>query len=591
MRCLLRSCSLALTAVLTISMFTACASKPIDPTAQIPVAPLSNLTVEAEQVQANAEVVAEVMKLWGAIKYLNIERPNNIDAYLLELINLRLNDPDAYWQNVNQLFIDLYIGLQANLPIPTALNWLTSDSNKDQSRSENHVALAACLPTECEQKEHLTQQILTAHAAFGLGDEYVNWLPIPEPINEANYASDSLATRLIIAARIWSTLNYLSPYRDYAFAGGSNTGQHEDASFEDVLAQVLASNWLYNESNFEYELVNYIGGAMNDGHIMGGGSQPYCSYPFSTAWLENELYIVGERAEGTFGQLGLTSGQIISHINGKATADFLAQRTTPASNLAKRQWLNSSRKFNVVNCEQNMTITVDSMQLELKPLPADELAVWFSTLPQSQAENQINAQPIQLPDSIGYINFAGGPLSAEAWQTLLGKPAIIIDNRRYPQLETIEQAYHHLLWDQSFGKPHTLNLYRPSQTGFGEQELMEQLDTRQFEQGQSYPNRAYQGKLYMLVNRHTKSMGETVALAFAEYSDVTIIGEQTAGANGDVRRLPLSRGEIMTYSALGAYFLNGELHQMVGVPIDVEVSLSAEDYFQGMGLRINLQSN
>lgn len=577
MRCFLRLCSLAL----TISLFTACASKNIDPTAQIPVEPLSKLTVEAEQVQANPQVVAEVMKLWGAIKYLNIGRPDNIDAYLLELINLRLNTPDAYWQNVDQLFAGAEVESQASSSVPTALNWLTSNSNS-------------------EQKEHLAQQILTAHAAYGLGDDYVNWLPIPEPINEANYASDSLATRLIIAARIWSALNYLSPYRDYTFEkafenafdgsdDSSSTDQHENASFgarfgarfDSVLAQVLASDWLYNESNFEYELVNYIGGAMNDGHIMGGGSQPYCSYPLSTAWLENELYIVGERAEGAFDHLGLTSGQVISHINGKTTADFLAQRTTPASNLAYRQWRNSSRKFNRVNCEQNMTITVDSKQVELTPLPADKFAVWFSTLPQPK--------PIQMPDSIGYINLAGGTLSDEAWQALLSKPAIIIDNRRYPQLDTVEQAYHHLLWDLSLGWPQSLNLYRPIQSGFGEQELMQQPGTRQFEQGhstangeaQSYPSSAYQGKLYMLVDRYTKSMGETVALAFAEYSDITIVGEQTAGANGTVKQLPLSRGEIMYYSALGAYFLNGELHQMVGVPLDVEVSLSVEDYFSG----------
>lgn len=162
MRCLLRRCSLALTAALTISLFTACASKKFDQYAQVPVAPLTNLTVEAEQVQANPQVVAEVMKLWGAIKYLNIERPDNIDAYLLELINLRLNDPDTYWQNVAQLFTGIEIKSQANSSVPTALNWLTSYS----SRSENHVAPAACLPTECE---HLAQQILTAHAAYGLG--------------------------------------------------------------------------------------------------------------------------------------------------------------------------------------------------------------------------------------------------------------------------------------------------------------------------------------------------------------------------------------------------------------------------------------
>lgn len=169
MRCLLRGCSLALTAALTISLFTACASKNIDPTAQVAVAPLTYLTVEAEQVQANPQVVAEVMKLWGASKYLKIERPDNIDAYLLELINLRLNNPDAYWQNVDQLFTDVEIKSQANSSVPTALNWLTSDSNNDQSRSVNHVAPAACLPTEWERKEHLAQQILTAHAAYGLG--------------------------------------------------------------------------------------------------------------------------------------------------------------------------------------------------------------------------------------------------------------------------------------------------------------------------------------------------------------------------------------------------------------------------------------
>jgi len=59
--------------------------------------------------------------------------------------------------------------------------------------------------------------------------------------------------------------------------------------------------------------------------------------------------------------------------------------------------------------------------------------------------------------------------------------------------------------------------------------------------------------------------------------NVTVIGRQTAGADGNVTGIPLLGGLSIYFSGLGIYYPDGRETQRVGIHIDVPVDHTIKD--------------
>ncbi len=81
----------------------------------------------------------------------------------------------------------------------------------------------------------------------------------------------------------------------------------------------------------------------------------------------------------------------------------------------------------------------------------------------------------------------------------------------------------------------------------------------------------YQGRVVILVNKETISRTEYTAMAFSSIPGAKVIGSRTAGADGDVSRVPLPGG-IETYiSGIGVYYHDDTQTQVIGLRIDIPV--------------------
>lgn len=88
--------------------------------------------------------------------------------------------------------------------------------------------------------------------------------------------------------------------------------------------------------------------------------------------------------------------------------------------------------------------------------------------------------------------------------------------------------------------------------------------------------KAYQGKVILLVNEQTQSHAEFTAMALQTAPDVTIIGNQTAGADGNVSDISLL-GKFRTYmSGIGVFYPDGRETQRLGIVPDIEVKKTLE---------------
>jgi len=75
----------------------------------------------------------------------------------------------------------------------------------------------------------------------------------------------------------------------------------------------------------------------------------------------------------------------------------------------------------------------------------------------------------------------------------------------------------------------------------------------------------------ILVNEVTQSHAEFMAMLYRCSPNATVIGSTTAGADGDVSRIPLP-GNIQTaMSGIGVYYPDGRETQRIGIVPDIVI--------------------
>jgi C-terminal processing protease CtpA/Prc len=82
----------------------------------------------------------------------------------------------------------------------------------------------------------------------------------------------------------------------------------------------------------------------------------------------------------------------------------------------------------------------------------------------------------------------------------------------------------------------------------------------------------YRGKVIMLINEHTQSQAEDLALQFEAVAPTTFVGTPSAGANGDVRQLALPGWTYVSYSGYEVTHADGRQLQRIGVEPQVRVA-------------------
>jgi C-terminal processing protease CtpA/Prc len=99
--------------------------------------------------------------------------------------------------------------------------------------------------------------------------------------------------------------------------------------------------------------------------------------------------------------------------------------------------------------------------------------------------------------------------------------------------------------------------------------------------GKNNPN-YYKGKMIILVNEETQSNGEFTAMGFRKAKNATVVGSQTAGADGNVTPMFNLPGGISTvFTGLGVYYQDGKETQRIGIVPDVVVKPTIKGISEG----------
>lgn len=75
----------------------------------------------------------------------------------------------------------------------------------------------------------------------------------------------------------------------------------------------------------------------------------------------------------------------------------------------------------------------------------------------------------------------------------------------------------------------------------------------------------YRGQVIMLINEHTQSQAEHLAMQVEAAAPVEFVGSPSAGANGDIRTLALPGGVFVSYSGYEVTHADGRQFQRIGI--------------------------
>ena len=381
------------------------------------------------------------------------------------------------------------------------------------------------------------------------------WLKVAQFKHENDYAEmeyPDAGFRLLALYRYWNMVYYFFPYC-YLM----------DTDWNAVMKDHISSFVLANDKKSYWESVKHLIAQIDDTHGAVWSSKPLKlsqEYfpPFRVKFLQNDTMVVSSYWNSDkIDSAGPHIGDVITHLDGKPVSwwvDSLAPYYAASNHRAKLRQLT----WHICNGPEptvNITFISDGIQKNTTVSRYDFEDFGFKFLTDSVCYKDLG-------DSIGYVSMDD---ITEEWvkriaDTLHTTKGLILDLREYPN-ETINYKLYSILSDKSrpffkstcpeINNPGAFSLTKPNYTGKGKQ--------------------AYQGKIAILINEQSQSHAEFCTMMYRTLPNSIVIGNTTAGADGNVVGIQLPGGVCSYFSGIGIYYPDGSETQRVGIIPDIYV--------------------
>lgn len=381
-----------------------------------------------------------------------------------------------------------------------------------------------------------------------------------ELMNEPEYetmAYPSKNYRLLGLYRYWNAVQYFFPYK-------KDIGEDWNKVLDDMILPFRdAADTLAYQAAI-WQLVARI----NDSHGVGvcASYVPSCGSPLfgvrmaplSLQWIEKEAVVARLSSDSLCAVDDIRVGDIIKKIDGRTPQQIIDANWLyiGGSNERGRYRNNVATLLHGHSPVANVVIERNGKLLE----KTIHRYTWEEMKPMLRPAK--DGMWKMLEDGVGYIHM--GRLKQDSVKEIMtalkDTRAIILDIRNYPQ-----------------GTAQQLSRYtHPKATSFGYATIPQIDRPGLFEKSKDFvcgePNKQYyKGKLILLVNESTQSHAEYSTMLLQTAPAVVTIGNQTAGADGNVSTIVFPGGYSTRMSGIGVYYPDGTPTQRAGVRVDVIV--------------------
>ena len=531
-------------------LFTSCAS----------AGTTEKLSADSPKVQ-NLE---KLCKVWGYTKY-------NHPAFLLgekdwdeELLNLIPVVFEARENEVNDILHEWFISLgEIDYGMSTPNSTLKEDKlyiQADISWTKDDTYLGKEL-SEDMQKLGLIPAIYRVNAPVNYTANSMG-TRVPDFSNELLYEDMDYRDqgyRLLGLFRLWNAMEYNYPYLDIL-----------DDNWHELLPEYIA-RMLDGKNQKSYELtLASLSAKLQDAHIALYNSEYYImeagiyGVPVEIMQAENEIVVSTVLKE----DCPLQVGDVIKELDGKDIKGVLAERMEYISVTTEDKFINQIGRYLMRSNHKNIKVTVlrdeEKQTLKVK----GEMEYYLMQETAEKAYEILNG-------NIGLLNPAAlqpKELSSVMSQ-LKSTDGLIVDFRQYPSDYIVYDLAEYLV---DGVKPFLIYAV-PTESKPGV-----------FVGNIKYSGRPensniepYEKPIVVLMNEKTQSLAEYTIMSIQNGENVTILGENSVGSDGDITYLPLPGGINMSFTSQGIYTPDGGQTQRIGLTPDIEVHPTIEGIKEG----------
>ena len=357
------------------------------------------------------------------------------------------------------------------------------------------------------------------------------------------------AWRMLAAIKLWATMDKYFPARRLM-----------EHSWEEALLACLRRMEDVRDAR-EYGLaLEAMAVQLDDSHV-GTGSRALGwnerthGIGLRLARIDGRVYVAGVTDPVLKGSGLLRAGDEITGIDGEDVSTRLARLA------GKMAASTEAGRWRKAMFEMTLFSGGASVRLRLAAADGVQRSVTVQPMPLDDALPLRHALPaVSVDEGVAYVDLdrlQPGEVDT-MFATIKDSRAVIFDMRGYPNgtgraIARRLNVRHAASFATSYQQ-----LAMPYEAGHGAQLAYED---RLF----PAPGPLYQGKVVMLIDEHTQSQAEHLALAVEAATPVTFVGTPSAGANGDLREVVLPGNVHVWYSGLEVRHADGRQLQRVGV--------------------------
>lgn len=372
-----------------------------------------------------------------------------------------------------------------------------------------------------------------------------NYSKIPdETIN-----GDDLTTRLADLCITWNVLQHFFPYFDFAQTNWAND-----------LREAINTAYLDKTSYDFQKNLQRLTARLKDGHVSVRKTREDKNLfipPVAWEWIEGKLVITDVIDKAAV----LKKGDIVTAINGVKPEDHF-NTVTQYISAATTGYLNHRAQTESLLGERDS-------ELQLSVLNSDGKTVDIllkRTLPNQQFGSRPYGDIKMLTRDIMYVNIGSAYMKTidSALLQLQNAKAIICDLRGYPRDNNNFIEY--LLTR----KDTATNWMQIPHIIYPDQEKIAEFTTEGFGLKPRKPH--LNAKIIFLTDGQAISWAESYMSIIEHYKLATIIGQPTAGTNGNINNLFLPGGYRIIFTGMRVVKLDGSQHHGVGTTPDIYVN-------------------
>ena len=521
-------------------------------------------TIFAKSELSGTQKLASTAKIWGFLKYYHPEVAKgtfNWDKQLIELL------PKVEQATTKEQLSEVYLLWLASLGKIKKTNAKSGEDYFEKNFDLSWINDSTNFTPELSQKLRFIENNRNQKSNhYVTSRKYVGNVIITNEPQYENFEYPDTHYRLLCLFRYWNIIEYFFPYK-----------YQTDQNWNDVLLEMIPRfRDAKNATEYHLALLETVV-KIDDGHTLPIYTKELTTFfgkywiPINYGIIDNKVIISGFRYKDVDKLDDLRIGDAILEIDGISIAELLQRNSKyiPASHKKGKE----NRSPLILNGhEQEVAVKYErDGEIYEKTIHRYDL----STLNRIEPVARDMTKWKKLDENIAYVN-VGNIEVPEIDQIMdsvtMNSKAIIFDVRNRPQGTRVMRRMSARLNPNSsvFARIIVPDLSYPGKYIWKEG-IESGVRNEDF----------YRGKVVILVHGNSISHSEYFAMCLQNSPNAITVGQQTAGADGNVSQFELVGGFKTAISGTGIFYPDGTETQRKGVKIDIEVPPTIQGIIEG----------